>query len=321
MQSSRLSRIRNRRRLAACCLLALPTTISDAQSLLGSRYSMLLQNEEARQHDFTYLRTSADVRDFAKRGVLVRLRGNSDYAIESDEVSFPYARPEVKLFVERLAEQYRDACGERLVVTSLTRPITRQPHNASAISVHPTGMAADLRRSSRASCRSWLEATLLDLEGRGVLEATREQYPPHYHVALFPNPYLRAIGVDALPPVQVAKEDLEVDKPSSSRSSRSRTVHASSRTTKRSSRSHAVVAKRSSKSSKSAKASKSSKSSRSHTVVASRGSHGKKYKVGRGDSLWTIAQRHGVSVAKIKQANRISSRRIKPGQVLSIPTR
>jgi LysM repeat protein len=56
-------------------------------------------------------------------------------------------------------------------------------------------------------------------------------------------------------------------------------------------------------------------------VVASRGSHGKKYKVGRGDSLWTIAQRHGVSVAKIKQANRISSRRIKPGQVLSIPRR
>ena len=30
---------------------------------------------------------------------------------------------------------------------------------------------------------------LLQLEKRGVLEATRERRPPHYHVALFSNQY------------------------------------------------------------------------------------------------------------------------------------
>ena len=136
----------------------------------------------------------------------MRLPGNADYELATEEVSFPYARPEVKTFVERLSEQYRAACGERLVVTSLTRPITRQPPNASVISVHPTGMAADLRRSDSPGCRQWLETVLLDLEGKGVIEATREQYPPHYHVAVFPNPYLQYLASgEALPEIQVAR--------------------------------------------------------------------------------------------------------------------
>jgi LysM repeat protein len=34
-----------------------------------------------------------------------------------------------------------------------------------------------------------LESTLLYLEGAGVLEATRERQPSHYHVAVFPEAY------------------------------------------------------------------------------------------------------------------------------------
>ncbi|MBW8875812.1 MAG: LysM peptidoglycan-binding domain-containing protein [Acidobacteria bacterium] len=300
MHSSRVSRIRLRRRVAALCLLALPATLTEAQSLLGSRESLLRQNEQAQAHGFSYLRTSTDVRDYAKRGVLVRLRGNADYDVESDEVSFPYARPEVKLFIERLSDQYRSACGEKLVVTSLTRPITRQPHNASVISVHPTGMAADLRRSNVTACRSWLEATLLDLEGKGVLEATKEQYPPHYHVALFPNPYLRSIGSGELPRVEVADVDVS-DDPAPARAAHVR--HAVSRRS-RHHRSHTALAKRS-----------------GHGKHVRHATTGKKYRVGHGDSLWKIAHRSGVSVARIKQANRVGSRHLKPGQVLSIPSR
>ncbi|HEX3556870.1 MAG TPA: DUF5715 family protein [Thermoanaerobaculia bacterium] len=298
MHSSRVSRIRLRRRVAALCLLTLPAAaLSDAQSLLGSRESLLRQNEQAQAHGFSYLRTAADVRDYAKRGVLVRLRGNADYDVESDEVSFPYARPEVKLFIERLSDQYRSACGEKLVVTSLTRPITRQPHNASVISVHPTGMAADLRRSNITACRSWLEATLLDLEGRGVLEATREQYPPHYHVALYPNPYLRSIGSGELPRVEVADVDIADDPPVHARHAISRRSHHR--------RSHTVLAAKRS----------------GHGRQARHAKSGKKYRVGRGDSLWKIAHRSGVSVDRIKQANRVRAHRLKPGQVLSIPAR
>ncbi|HSG48845.1 MAG TPA: LysM peptidoglycan-binding domain-containing protein, partial [Longimicrobiales bacterium] len=38
-------------------------------------------------------------------------------------------------------------------------------------------------------CRQWLERVLLSLEGAGVVEATRERFPPHYHVAVFPRQY------------------------------------------------------------------------------------------------------------------------------------
>ena len=104
------------------------------------------------------------------------------------------ARPALKLFIDRLASQYRAACGERLVVTSLTRPLSNQPRNASRRSVHPTGMAMDLRRPYPGPCRDWLEDTLLYLEERKVLEATRESSPAHYHIALFPQPYISHVS-------------------------------------------------------------------------------------------------------------------------------
>lgn len=171
--------------LAAVLLLAAPAV--ESASLSGSRSSVSRQNRQARRHAFTFIRTPAQVELFVANGWLVPVRGNADYSLHA--VSFPYARPEVKLFIERLAKQYRASCGEPLVVTSLTRPTSRQPRNASPLSVHPTGMALDMRRSWSRSCRRWLESTLLYLEGRGVIEAARERRPPHYHVAVFPEPY------------------------------------------------------------------------------------------------------------------------------------
>ncbi|MDH3297718.1 MAG: DUF5715 family protein [Gemmatimonadota bacterium] len=164
---------------------------AEGQSLRGSRASLDLQNRMAAAHDFTYLSTSAQVRRFVDAGYLVRVRSNGDYRLKRERAA--YARPEVALFIERLAKQYRAACGEQLVVTSLTRPRSRQPRNASPRSVHPTGMAVDLRRSGSRACRGWLEGTLLQLEEAGVLEATRESRPFHYHVAVFPNQYTRYV--------------------------------------------------------------------------------------------------------------------------------
>lgn len=168
----------------------LPSAASSG-SLKPCPTALATQNRQARAHDFTFLRNPAQVSHFVRQGWLVRLPGNRDYALW--DVSFPYVRPETKLFVERLSSQYREVCGEPLVVTSATRPRSHQPRNASPASVHPTGMALDLRRPSRANCRRWLEDTLLFLEGRGVLEATRERRPPHYHLAVFPEPYRRYV--------------------------------------------------------------------------------------------------------------------------------
>lgn len=177
---------------ALLALLALPAA---AQSLRGSLRSVTLQYNTAHDHDFTFLRTGTSIRNFVEKGYLVELPGNRHYTLAN--VSYPYARPEVKLFIERLAAQYMAGCGEPLVVTSLTRPQSDQPNNASRRSVHPTGMAVDFRRSNAPACRVWIESTLLDLERQGVLEATKERWPPHYHVAVFPQPYTRYVA--ALP--------------------------------------------------------------------------------------------------------------------------
>lgn len=173
--------------LALATLMISVTSAAEGQSLRGSRASVDVQNRVAREHDFTFLRSGDQVHRFVNAGYLVPVRGNRDFELHA--VSYPYARPEVELFVRRLGQQYRSVCGEKLVVTSLTRPQNRQPRNASEQSVHPTGMALDLRLSRNARCRSWLEGVLVSLEKAGILEATRERYPAHYHVALYPRQY------------------------------------------------------------------------------------------------------------------------------------
>lgn len=171
-------------------LAAAPAAAVDAVpvSLRGSPASMKRQNAVAKENDLSFVRTRAQMRAMERQGRLVRLPGNADYTFARG-VSGPVARPSVRVFVERLASQYRDACGERLVITSLTRPSSNQPGNAHPLSVHPAGMAVDLRISKKASCRGWLESTLLSLEARGLLDVTREARPPHYHVAVFPDAY------------------------------------------------------------------------------------------------------------------------------------
>ena len=173
--------------LALLSVMPLASARADGAELGGSMSSMRRQYQVAKQNDFTFLRTAAQVREFVREDRLQPLVTNGNLVVNN--VSFPYARPAVKLFVERLAEQYREATGERLVVTSLTRPLSRQPRNAHDLSVHPAGMAVDLRIPRDGKARAWLESVLLQLEGRGVLDATRERRPPHYHVAVFPDRY------------------------------------------------------------------------------------------------------------------------------------
>jgi hypothetical protein len=73
------------------------------------------------------------------------------------------------------------------------RPRSFRLVNSVDKSVHPTGMAIDLRRPANARCLAWLRRTLLALDGNGVIEAVEERNPPHFHVAVFPNPYERYV--------------------------------------------------------------------------------------------------------------------------------
>jgi LysM repeat protein len=177
--------------VAVALALTLPTS-AEAQSLRGSRASVDLMYRTAQQQDLYFYQTTSGVRRAADRGSFVRLGGNASYQLAG--VSNPYVLPATRTFVERLASQYRSACGQRLVVTSAARPKSQRLVNSVDKSVHPTGMAVDLRRPTTSRCLSWLRSTLMSLETRGVLEATEERNPPHFHVAVFPRQYQGYVG-------------------------------------------------------------------------------------------------------------------------------
>jgi hypothetical protein len=289
-------------------VLCLPATGSP-QSLRGSAASLDRQNAQAKQHGYTFLERPEDVRRFVELGYLVPVQPSS--AFELAQVSFPYARPEVKLFLERLGRQYEAACGEKLVVTSLVRPITRQPRNAADRSVHPTGMAIDLRRSQRASCRNWLERVLLQLEARGVLEATREQRPPHYHVALFPRPYLQYVSaLTGSDPASLLASVKAAPAPRTAGNARGATRVAA-----------APAAADDDVAARSATGlDDSAEGAASDRPESDGGGEVVLYRVQRGDSLWSIARRFGTTVTRLQEENGLTSTKLLPEQVLRIPT-
>ena len=146
----------------------------------------------ARAERLSFYETSRGVRAAVKAGRLQRIASTNDVVLH--QVGYPYARPTTLTFIRRLGARYHDVCGEPLVVTSAVRPATRQPSNSSARSVHPTGMAVDLRKPDDPKCRRWLRETLLELEGAGVIEATEEFAPPHFHIAVYPTQYRRYVA-------------------------------------------------------------------------------------------------------------------------------
>jgi LysM repeat protein len=263
----------------ALALVVLAPIVAEAASLTPSRPGLLRQVRAANDHGFAYAYDNDDVEAMVRQGDLVRLPGNRDYEVKWT-VSLPYARPEVKLFVERLAGQYRGACGQKLMVTSLVRPKNRQPANSSPLSVHPTGMALDLRVSDVHACRAWLETALLNLERRGVLEAARERRPPHYHVVVFPDPYV---------------------------------AYVASKTGK------SVVAEYRSPAPGAPSAASTTVAAVATTPSPTAASGGGEYRVRAGDSLWTIARRFGTTTTALQRANGLTSTHLKVGQKLTLP--
>jgi hypothetical protein len=173
--------------LVACITLAsLSPAHLGAQSLRGSKASVAHSYRYAVGEDLHFYETTTGVRNAARSGRLVSLESNDDYDLA--RVSFPYVTPTTRLFVDRFAAQYHRSCGERLVVTSAVRPDSRQPANASDRSVHPTGIAVDFRKPS-GRCLAYLRKTLKTMESRGLIDATEERRPPHFHVVVFTDEY------------------------------------------------------------------------------------------------------------------------------------
>jgi hypothetical protein len=166
----------------ALALAALSSTVASAQTLKGSKESVDLMYTTAHTRDLQFMRTPDDIYEAAREGVFRLISMTED--LEVDKTGWPFVLPNTLRFADSLATQYHSACGERLVVTSGARPLDKQPRNASPKSVHPTGMAVDFRKPRTPACLNWLRSSLVDLESRGVIEATEERHPAHFHVAV-----------------------------------------------------------------------------------------------------------------------------------------
>jgi hypothetical protein len=160
--------------------------------LHGSKASVEKMYSFAVSHRMPFYLTPTNVDKAIADGRLVALTGDSTYEL-SRGVGFSYATRETKQFVLAFAPQYLAACGVPLTVTSAARPMSRQPHNANPHSVHPTGIAVDIRRPPPGPCLTWVRGALADLETRGVVEATEEHHPIHLHVAVLAQPGSRIL--------------------------------------------------------------------------------------------------------------------------------
>ena len=167
----------------ACTLSAIFAGELAAQSLRGSQESVDHLYLVARASGLQFYATVTSARRAVAAGEFVELNGNNDYA-PKNRMQLPYATAETRAYIEHLGAEYHSACGERLVVTSALRPMSRRPRNGSVKSVHPTGIAFDVRKPKRRMCRDWLRQLLLQHEREGAIEATEEFHPPHFHIVV-----------------------------------------------------------------------------------------------------------------------------------------
>lgn len=167
-------------RLAAA--VALAGRAAPAQTLRGSTASVDRAYNAAVARGLHFHRTRITIERGARRGQYVRLTNTSSYQLRG--VSVPYLLPTTRSVLADLAARYRRQCGERLVVTSGMRLTISRLINSTAKSVHPAGLAFDLR-APRGRCRRWIRAELLSMERRGLIDATEERFPPPLHVVVY----------------------------------------------------------------------------------------------------------------------------------------
>ena len=257
--------------------------------LRGSQESVQKMWDFATMHGLTFYQTPRDIDKAVAEGKLVPLDGDATYEL-TRSVGFSYATREAKQFVASFAPQYLAACGAPLIVTSAARPTNRQPRNSNPYSVHPTGIAVDLRRPPAGPCQTWLRKALAELEDQGYIEATEERRPVHLHVAVLTEPG----KIAALPPVG---------------------NDALAGVTPRTQRSDGDLAVRSP-----APAIRVSNPPAGRAPSVGGEALGGSYRVREGDTLWDVARRNGVSVTALARANRRSARGVlKVGTLLRVP--
>lgn len=128
--------------------------------------------------------TRADYNTMVQSGYFVRLQ-HPQLTIAARR---PYVLESTANFVYRLADNFTAAGCSGLRVNDATRLVSERPANGSVYSVHPAGMALDLRVINLSErCYQVLTELLSQAEAAKQADVTREYRPPHFHVVVIPS--------------------------------------------------------------------------------------------------------------------------------------
>ena len=169
---------------AAVLFLGLTATLEGqvSQKALKSLESIGYQYLYALAHEIPFLETPKAVDEAFARGELMDLRENPN--LRFYKVSYYYVKPSTKIWLDKFEFESRPVCGDELWVTSAMRPVNMKLWNSSPISVHPTGMAVDLRIPKRNDCYKWFLSHFDRDKKLGLIDYIIEKVEPNFHVAV-----------------------------------------------------------------------------------------------------------------------------------------
>jgi hypothetical protein len=155
---------------------------ADAVSLVGGCQTTSEQQlQYAKGQQLTLVSTVAQYQERIANGYFVPLEGPY-LLVLADR---PYALPSTVKFIAEMSVAYNAAGCGKLVVRDALRLTSEQPPNGSPHSVHPAGMAVDIRTKYIPSvCADWLLSYVRLKESAGKVDATHELRPEHLHVVV-----------------------------------------------------------------------------------------------------------------------------------------
>ena len=180
------------------------SSTAEANSLRGSKESLLRQRRQAKSLRLPIIKNSAQLGQMIVRGELYELprQGETFYLDEHIGECDPMyahlyrtASPMVVKFIGTLSRDfYNRFGGKRLKVTSLVRTVEyqkklqRRNKNAAKISysAHLTGAAIDISyKEMTAEEMNWMRNRLTLLERERIIEATEERFQACFHIMVF----------------------------------------------------------------------------------------------------------------------------------------
>ena len=149
----------------------------------------------AKAHDLEFSLNSVQFWGMVNGKILVPLKSTPHEAPLRAVFDTPFVLPATAEFTRNLALAHHEAKCGRLYVTGGGR--FRVFRNSSEYSVHPAGMAVDIRiRDLSRRCYNNLSRLLYNAEAERVADTTRERWPPHFHVVVVQKPKIIAAKGD-----------------------------------------------------------------------------------------------------------------------------